>query len=604
MAEYASIYDICDRPILKELPKSEPGHNLRRLYERSACNWLLKYLILKGCRHPKIPMQDVPVYQAALRAAMQADYANWRDTNWIKQTFKPIADLLDTINRPQYQQRQPVAIHSTLPKQEQVDVVIKRCMQDVVRVWDRDKQNPYFPVGAQLILSGDDDMNGDNFLDVLCGVGAFEYQNVTLLLALIRCFISSNPGKLNLLRKPYPGIAEKMFHRPLWFMHRTAFYDVNFFEHLLARVTKTEPTAKELQQSLHIMESLLRFCVVTSQEWLVTPNKGVRHPAITCLAVGSDDSYACRLSKKDRKIKQDLGFGDYVPDTDTTFFTLSIAKKWLNLVEDKGLDVDENLLEECRKLLQHPWIEIINEYQIGSGYTSNPPTIHFTKSLDYQGAIPIWFDKPFPKPDGRIVRNVAGNEICPGHNMDILESILINRTQWHALSGHNLETVQRLLDFHYQAFQSGNFRQETAFQYYLPEIYVYYAGRVYDVFLTLSDAEKAILDPAGVIEKIRLMALDYCKDHLIAQTLNAFDASLTVSALVLLRYESKEDGVLATGLKTLSDAMGEGVKGHPFLPYEWNRMRHPCRIIIGSDVSTSLFVLNAFANARSYLFKH
>ncbi|MDD5276879.1 MAG: hypothetical protein PHR16_12455 [Methylovulum sp.] len=547
-------------------------------------------------------MQDVLTYQAAVRAAMQADYAHWRDANWINRTFKPVAELLDGIGKPQFQQREPVPLYHSIPSQEQINSVIKRCMQDILRIWNRDKKAPYFPVAAQVILSGDDHMNGENFLEVLRGAGAFEYQNATLLFALLRCFINSNPAKLKHIRKPYRGIAEKMFQRPFWFVHRTAFYDVNFFEHLLARVTKSKLTPEELQQTVQIMENLLHFCVVTSQEWLVTPNKGIRHPAITCLPLGSDGAQAYRLNKKNSTIKKDLGFGDYVPDTDTTFFALSIAKKWLDLVKAKNLSVDGNLLEECRNFLNYPWIEIITEYQIGSGYTSNPPTIHFTKPLDYQGAVPIWFDKSFPKPDGRVVKNVAGNEICPGHNMDILESILVNRKQWDALQGGNLKTVRRLIAFHYQTFKSGNYKYESAFQYYLPEIYLFYTGRVYDVYLTLSDVEKTLLDPEGCIEAIRQIALDYCKNDLITHTLNAFDAAMAVSALVLLQYEAKDDGVLATGLKVMSDALGEGVRGHPFLPYEWNRMRHPCRIIVGSDVSTSLFVLNAFVNAGFYLY--
>lgn len=602
MAHYANIYDICDTPILKECPKSVPGENLKLLYQKSACNWVLKYLILKGCRHPQIPLCDIAVYQAAIRAAMQADYTQWQDKAWIKLTFKPIADLLDCIEKPQYQQRQPVPLCDAIPACEHINVIIQRCMQDILRVWRWDKKDAYFPVAAQVILSGDDDMDGENFLNVLCGVGAFEYQNATLILALLRCFINSTPAKLKLIRKPYKGIAEKMYQRPFWFMHRTAFYDVNFFEHLLVRITKSAVGPDELAQIVQIMQSLLQFCVVTSQETLVTPTKGIKHPAITCLPLDSGNDCLFRLSKKDRSIKNDLGFADYAPDTDTTFFTLSIAKKWLDLVEDRQLSVDETLLCECRKLLNHPWVEIVNEYQIGSGYSTNPPTIQFTKPLDYHGAIPIWFDKSFPKSDGRVVKNVAGNEICPGHNMDILESILINRKQWNALAGENLSTLQRLLDFHYQAFISGNFKRESAFQYYLPEIYMFYAGRVYAIYSKLSNVEKNQIDPAGHIEEIRRIALDYCKNELIAHTLNAFDAALAVSALVLLRYEDKEDGVLATGLKVISDALGEGAKGHPFSSYEWNRMRHPCRILIGSEVTTSMFVLNACVNARFYLY--
>ncbi|MGR8934961.1 MAG: hypothetical protein ACU837_11325 [Gammaproteobacteria bacterium] len=603
MTRYANLYDICDTPILKEPPQSEAGENLKLLYRKSACHWLLKYLILKGCRHPLIPLSEVPVYRSVIRAGMQASYENWRDSDWIRQTFKPVAVLLDRIVEPHYRQRQPAATNSAMPCREQLHTVTELCMQDIVRIWKRDAQNPYFPVAAQVMLSGDEQMDGENFLSVLCGVGAFEYQNATLLFALLRCFITANPAKLRFIRRPYRGIAETMFQRLCWIKHRTAFYDVNFFEHLLAKATKTRTTSDELRQIVQIMENLLRFCVVSSREWLTTPNNGIQHPAITCLPLSQDGAFLFRLSDKHRTIKSDLGFGDYAPDTDTTFFTLSIAKKWLDFVQDKRVEADAELLAECRQLLAHPWVEIIAEYQVGGAYASNPPTIQFTKPLDYRGAVPIWFDKAFPKPDGRVIRNVVGNEICPGHNMDILEAILVNRRQWNALAGENLKIVRQLLDFHYRAFRSGNFKRESAFQYYLPEIYVYYTGRVYDVYLTLSDAEKDVLDPLRQIEAMRRIALDYCKNDLVAYTLNAFDAALALSALALLRYESKDDGVFATALQAITASLGEGVKGHPFLPYEWNRMRHPCRIIVGSDVATSLFVLHAAVNTGYYLYQ-
>jgi hypothetical protein len=601
MTRYANIYDICDTPILKEQPYGEPGRNLKLIYQKSAGNWLLKYLILKGCRHPRIPMQEVPAYQAAIRAAMQASYEDWRDAGWINRTFKPIADLLDQIDKPHFRQRKKIPLIRACPKPEQLDAVIKRCMQDILQTWNSNRENPYFPVAAQVILSGDDHMDGDSFLNVLRGVGAFEYQNATLLFALVRCFIHCNPAKLKILRKPYRGIAERLFHRSHWFVHRTAFYDTSFFELLLTRVAKSQVAPDELQQIIRIMENLLHFCVISSQEWLVTPNNGIKHPATTCLPLGEGNECLCRLSKKNKAVKEDLGFGDYAPDTDTTFFTLSIARKWLDLVEEKKLSVDAKLLEECRKFLDHPWVEIITEYQIGSGYTSNPPTIQMTKPLDYHGAIPIWFDKPFLKPDGRLVRNAVGNEICPGHNMDILESILVNRKQWQSLSGENLKTVQRLFDFHYETVKSGDFKYESAFQYYLPEIYVYYIGRFYEVYSALSESEKNILDFSGRIEEIRQIALEYCKTDLLGYTLNAFDAALAVNSLVLLRHEPKDDGIIATGLQIMSDALGEGVKGHLFMPYEWTHLRHPCRIIVGSEVATSLFVLSAFVNARYYL---
>ena len=98
------------------------------------------------------------------------------------------------------------------------------------------------------------------------------------------------------------------------------------------------------------------------------------------------------------------------------------------------------------------------------------------------------------------------------------------------------------------------------------------------------------------------IARQYCKDELIGYSLNAFDAALAVSALVLLEYEPRHDGVIAAGLKVLSESAGEGRCGHPYKAYEWNRMRHPTRMLVGSEVSTSLFVLRACSEATRYLY--
>jgi hypothetical protein len=409
-----------------------------------------------------------------------------------------------------------------------------------------------------------------------------------------------------------------------WIRHRAAFYDVNFWEHLMNFLLNYKdyeafPESSRIKV-YEILTNLTMFNVVHSQEPSETPTNHIKHPATTCLPKGDNNEPLCRLNEKDWQIKADLGFSDYVPDIDTTFLCLSSARKWIDLHKDlpklynaitgkeykEGttlpIKINEELLTECEKFLDHKFVEIVTEYQIGSGYETNPPTIQITKPLDYHGAIPIWWDKKFKKEDGE-AREVLGNEICPGHNMDIFESILINRKQWNALESPNLETVQRLLQFHYNAFTSGNFKHESALKYYLPQIYVFYFGRVYDVWITLSDEEKSLIDPSNEkIEKIREIAIEWVKDYMIGYTMNAFDASLAVSSLVLLKYPNKDDGMIATALKKIKDSVGEGKDKHPFLAYEWNKMRHPSRILVGSPVSTTLFVLNALVLANTYLY--
>ncbi len=446
-------------------------------------------------------------------------------------------------------------------------------------------------------------MTGERFLEVLTGLGSVEYQNITLLFGLIRCFLLANPRKLALLRRPWKGLSEPLNLPVSWISHRTAFYDVIFFEHLLGRITKSRPGLVEYGRLLAILESLLRFILVTSREWLTAPLSGRRHPAITCLPKDEAGNPLCAMSAKDWKMKKDLGFGDYVPDVDTTFLGLCMARKWLDLVSERKIPADPALLDECRAMLDHPWVEIIGEYQAGGGNASHPPTIRMGNPLDLYGSVNLWWDKPFPQPDGSVVREALGNEVCAGHNMDILETILLNRAQWNSLEGENLAITKRFLEFHHRAFVSGNFKDERSVRFYRPETYVYYAGRMYETFLTLSEEEKALLDPAGQVEEIRAMALTYCKNDLAARTMNPFDAALAVTALVLLRYEPRQDGTIGQALKVLVDRLGEGGRKNPYKAYEWTLVRYPTRIIVGSPVATSLFVLNACVEAEGYLYQ-
>lgn len=603
MLRCANLYDICD-PVLRGAsgPVGEPGRNLQLLYRRVAGHPLLKNLVLKGCRQPLIDRERLARFQDMMRAALYATPEQWRDGAWIEATFRPLAELLDTLEIPRWQIRREVPRRGDTPSQADVRTIIESCLRDIRRVWRRDRRDPWFPVAAQIVLSGDDHMDGESLMSVLRGVGSYEYQNITVLFALIRCFLMATPRKLRLIRRPYRGISEPMSGSFAWIWHRIAFSDVNFFEHLLVLLASGRAGDPGRKQLVGILENLLRYCVITSREWLVTPNRGTRHPAVTCLPKDSAGRPLCRLSAGAWRKKRELGFGDYVPDTDTTFLTLAMARKWLDWAARQELPLDRELLGECEAILDHPWVEIIQEYQVGGGYDSNPPTIRVTRPLDYDGAVPIWFDKPFRKPDGSLIRETVGNEICPGHNMDILDSILVNRKQWRALEGANLEFSRRLLDFHHRAFVSGNFRAETAHMYYLPEIYTYYLGRLYQTWKTLEPSERLALDPGGRIEEMRGIAAEYCRNELVSASLNAFDAALAVSALVLLEYRPRDDGTIAAGVGVLRDSLGEGRGGHPYKAYEWNRMRHPTRILVGSGVSTSLFVLRACCEAERYLF--
>lgn len=450
-------------------------------------------------------------------------------------------------------------------------------------------------------MPGDSVCNGENFMNIMTGLGSYEFQNINLLFGLMRCFLHANPLALKIFRRPWKGIAEPLSMRVSWITHRTAFYDDIFWEQIFNLYILEELPADEQAKLKEMLESILNFLIVTSMEWLVAPSSGIKHPAITCLPKDENGKPLCNLKPRDWKAKKELGFDDYVPDVDTTFLALAMSRKWLDLVAEKKLDCNPDLLRNCEEILDFPWVEIINEYQVGGDNKTNLPTITMTRPLDYFGAVPLWFDKPFTKEDGRIVRETLGNEICPGHNMDILESILVNRKQWKALQGENLETVRRFLTFHHKAFSSGNFKHDSAVRFYLPEIYVSYAGRLYDTWLTLPEKERTLIDPENKIEEIRLAAINYCKYDMLGATLNPFDASLAVATLSLLRYPQRRDGLIERGIKILHDHLGEGCFKHPYKAYEWTMVRHPTRIIVGSEVTTSLFALNAIACYKHYL---
>jgi hypothetical protein len=602
MPDHPTIYDLCDDAILRSPAPSEPGETLRLLYRHSAYQPALRWLVLRWCRHPLISRAAVSGFQQMFRTAMASRHAQWRDRDWIAQTFAPLADLLNHVPPPAFRQRHPVSDAPLLPSDEELWSGIQLVLRDALRVWDRRPGDPYFPVAAQVVLTGDDFMDGENFLNVLQGLGSLEYQHMTVLMGLIRCFVTANPLAARLLRRTYRGVCEPLFHSVGWIWHDTAYYNALFFDQLLAFVEKGRPGPSQRRRVLEILGHLVRFNVVTSQETSVTPTQGIRHPAITCLPKDLHGAPLCHMTRADWALKARLGFSDYVPDVDTTFLTLSMADKWRRWAKREALSPAGALAEECRRLLDHPWPGIIGEYQVGNGFKPNPPPIQISKPLDYNGAVPIWFEKPFAKPDGRVVREALGNEVCPGHNMDILESLLVNHRRWQALRGERLAVVQGFLEFQYRAFTSGNALRDSAYGYYLPEMNMYYAGRVYEAYRALTGEERSALDPESKMEAIRKIALRYCREEILGMSFNAFDAAVAVAALAMLRDDAPGHTAMARGLRLMRDAAGEGSRGHPYRAYEWNKMRHPTRIIVGSEVATSLFVLHALVDARHYLY--
>jgi hypothetical protein len=280
-----------------------------------------------------------------------------------------------------------------------------------------------------------------------------------------------------------------------------------------------------------------------------------------------------RFSKFFAQIKQDLGFGIYVPDCDTTACSFSAATQ----------------AGSNDPILNQPLIDFYAGYQVGGGANESRVTVPINDNIDYEGGVVTWIDnfageRPF------------GNDLDPTLNLDILEVTFRNLSRWKIIeTPQRLLTVQRIIGFQKRLAASGAFTNPRSHIYYLPELYCAYFGRCYSAFIALPIAAREAIDPDGAFALIRARVLAHVQDELIASEMNVFDAAL---ALIALGYLGAEPKTFAPALQCIVGHVGEGGRHGPFKAYEWNKMKTPTRILVGGPEVTSAFVLMALALAR------
>ena len=123
-----------------------------------------------------------------------------------------------------------------------------------------------------------------------------------------------------------------------------------------------------------------------------------------------------RFSRFFAQIKQDLGFGIYVPDCDTTACSFSAATQ----------------AGSNDPMLDQPLLDFYAGYQVGAGANEPRVTVPLNDNIDYDGGVVTWIDnlageRPF------------GNDLDPTLNLDILEVSFRNWARWRIV-----ETPQRL----------------------------------------------------------------------------------------------------------------------------------------------------------------
>jgi hypothetical protein len=551
-----SLYDVCD-PLLLNGGGGDP--HLRKFYRTALGNPALRPLL----RRAGLPeLRDPSCLEALRNALMQArdeEAPDWAAIGG------PAAALLDTI-RLQHPRPEPMPAPKQAPGLSEIENIIRTCGTHLLRSFGR---NGFIPAYATFNLIGDPDMRGRELLMALTGLHSRGYKNSTLLFNLARIFIARSPAG-ELINPPWRGIAEPMW-QPIQIRHRSAYYDAFFTEALLSFIETGLASCDQAASSRRAIAAMVDFCLTTSHEDVRAPD-GNPVSVITALAPLPHP----RFSRFFAQIKQDLGFGIYVPDCDTTACSFSAATQ----------------AGSTNPILDQPLLDLCAGYQVNAGANEPRVTVPLNDTIDYAGGVLTWIDnlageRPF------------GNDLDPTLNLDILEVSFRNFARWRVVeTPRRLETLRKIIGFQRRLVASGAFANPRSHIYYLPELYCAYFGRCHAAFSALPRAAREAIDPDGAFAFIRGRVLAYVQDELLVAEMNVFDAAL---ALIALGHLGAETASFTPALHCIVSHLGEGGRRGPFKAYEWNKMKTPTRILVGGPEVTSAFVLMGLGLARRRL---
>jgi hypothetical protein len=563
-----SLYDICDPLLLKY---DGGDRHLGKFYRTALGNPALRPLLRRA---GLVELRDggrLGQLQQALTQARDQETPDWTAIG------RPVAALLDSIELS-HPRPPPVAAPERAPDLAEIEAAIRSCGAHLLRSYG---SNGFIPTYAAFNLIGDPDFGGRELEMALTGLNARGYKNSTLLFNLARVFIARSKAAV-LINPPWRGIAEPMW-QPMQIRHRSAYYDAFFTEALLSFVDSGLASPDQAGASRRAISDMVEFCLVTSKEDVRAQegsnegsnhgaNHGARFSVITALAPLPHP----RFSRFFSQIKQDLGFGIYVPDCDTTACSFSAATQ----------------AGSTDPILDQPLLDFYAGYQVSAGTNEPRVTVPINDNIDYEGGVVTWID------------NIAGecpfgNDLDPTLNLDILEVSFRNLKRWKVLeTPQRLKTVHKIIGFQKRLVQSGAFRDPRSHIYYLPELYCAYFGRCYAAFAALPAAARAAIDPDGAFEFIRGKVLFYVENELTSAEMNVFDAAL---ALIALGHLGAAPATFTPALHCIVSHLGEGGRRGPFKAYEWNKMKTPIRILVGGPEVTSAFVLMGLALARRAL---
>ena len=552
-----SLYDVCD-PLLRNGAGGD--QHLAKFYRTALGNPALRPLLR---RTGLIELNDGSRLATLRQALIQARDAEAPDWSAIGQ---PVADLLDTIEFSHPRPKPASHLEAVAPRFSDVERVIRACGAHLLRSF---RTNGFIPAYAAFNLIGDPDLRGREFLMALTGLDARGYKNSTLLFNLARIFIARSPAR-ELINPAWQGIAEPMW-QPAQIRHRSAYYDAFYIESLLSFIESGLASTEESAEARRAIAAMADFCLGPSRERVAGPD-GRSFDVVTAIAPAPHP----RFSRFFAEIKQNLGFGIYVPDCDTTACAFSAATQ---------AGADDPMLDQ-------PLPDFYAGYQVKAGANAPNVTVAINDHIDYDGGIVTWIDningdRPY------------GNDLDPTLNLDVLETSFRNLARWKILeTPQRLELLRGIVNFQRNLVANGAFADPRSHIYYLPELYCAYFGRCYAAFMALPPNARQAIDPDGAFVLIRERVLAYVRDVLIAHEMNVFDAAL---ALIALGHLGADAAAFAPALHCIVRQLGEGGRHGPFKAYEWNKMKTPTRILVGGPEVTSAFVLMGLSLARKAL---
>ncbi len=300
-----SLYDVCD-PLLLNYDGGD--HHLGKFYRTALRNPALRPLLRRTGLTELRDGARLQSLRTALICARDDAAPDWEAIG------RPVAALLDALDL-KHPVPAPASAPARAPALTEIETAIRVCGMHLLRSFG---SNGFIPTYAAFNLIGDADVGGRELMMALAGLNARGYKNSTLLFNLARVFIARSPARA-LINPPWRGIAEPMWE-PMQIRHRSAYYDAFFIEALLSFIGTGLASTEETAVSRRAIAAMVEFCLVTSREEVCAADGG-HFSVVTALAPLPHP----RFSRFFAHIKQDLGFGVYVPDGDTTACAFSAA---------------------------------------------------------------------------------------------------------------------------------------------------------------------------------------------------------------------------------------------------------------------------------------